>query len=219
MKIEKAKAEEHAKPVPANKAEAQKLTADVRKGAQQIELNWWSLIKKVDLCLRRHVPDALNKTTKAWMSENLDGSLSDGFRKLRWYRVLRGVPEEAIRAIPGKNMGQLMRLQAVSKEEVKSPAWISRAQDMTPAAMEKKVDERLAERGIKKEEYVTFSLRVTKAAAEELNDAENKIAGLLGMDTEHDLSPSDRAKVWSHIAILCLTTEEERLRVEMQGAD
>lgn len=201
---------------PATKPEASALTSEVREHVKHAEKIWWKAIKVIDLCLHRRVPEALGQSTKEWMAQNVDGSLSDAFRKLRRFRALQGVSEEAVMAMPGKNIDQLTRL---TKEERVSPRWVSLAQDLAPEKMVERVDAVLEKRGIKKEVYQTWSLRVTQSEFEEMNDVENKIAGVLGLDTDKELSPSERSKCWGAVRSLVLTTEAEHIVIEIKGGD
>ena len=203
-----------AKIVDASKKEARELSQEVQEGMNALERKWWHVGRLIDACMKRHVPRALGLTAKQWMEKYLEGSLSDAFRKMRVIRGLAGVPEEKINSLKQANATQLLRLP---EAERKSEEWLDRAAKEPISEFKERVDKRLEERGIPREKFRDFYLKAPVGVIGQMEAAEKKIAAMLGLNTFVD--SGWRIPAWEAIAVMVNTTPEEKLQIEMVGAE
>ena len=198
--------------VDASKKEAIDLSNEVQEGVNALERKWWHIGRLVDVCLKRHVPRALGLTAKQWMEKYLEGSLSDAFRKMRVIRSLEGVPEEKLHAMKQANAQQLCRLP---EAERKSEEWVELAASAPIGEFKEKVEKRLDERHIPRENFGEFHLEAPAGIIEQMEAAEKKVAAMLGLNTF--VETGWRIQAWEAIASMVNNTAEEHLKIEIEG--
>lgn len=166
----------------ATKSEAQALTQQVREQTKQLERGWWTLAKLIDTCISRRVPAALGLTAQAWMEENLQGSISDAWRKLRMARNLMGIPESELLRIPERNAYHLTRMP---QEARKSQEWINKAVEMSVSDFQEAVEAALEKKtGQQREKFIIWRMRLPVAVAQRLDSAIREFAYSEGLDIE-----------------------------------
>jgi hypothetical protein len=199
--------------VPATKAQAEKLTAEVVAEWKKMERSWWALGKKVSMCLERRVPAALGMNARDWMEKSVPGSSSKSWRALRIVRALEGIPEKEVKQLTEGNAFALARLP---EKKRKSREWVKKAIETPNAQFQEAVEaEREQRTGQKRESFVTLRLSMPQTVFEQWESGIKRLAEILEIDIEGN--EGRRIMVYEAIARLLIDTPEDALRGELIG--
>ena len=134
------------------------------------------------------------------------------FARLQQLKTLKaaGMPVEQIKDVQEGVARQFARLPVL--EQAKA---IKQVLELTPKAMKALVDDKLG-----KEEWATLARRLPAEVVGQVEEAERKLAGMLGVDLDSTVTKTRVAayvEVYTALAQLVLTTDESRLIVEVRG--
>lgn len=197
------------------KKDAERKTEAVDRLIKEMEGSWWKLAKMIQACIDQHVPAAMGLTFTTWIEARFGKrKLSDAFRKLRIVRALKALPEYRVKALPESNAYSLSRL---SEKDRKDRKWLTAAETTPVAEFEERVEKHIEQKtGMARERFVHWFPTMPEADSQLLEDAESKLAKLFGFDLKQQ--PGLRVEIWRRVAIFMVTTEDEHLIVESEGA-
>ena len=180
-----------------------------------MEGSWWKLAKMIQACIDQHVPAAMGLNFTTWIEARFGKrKLSDAFRKLRIVRALKALPETRVKALPESNAYALSRLPEKERRDRK---WLKAAETTPVAEFEQKVEQRIEQKtGIKREKWVHWFPMMPEGDKDILEAAEQKLARLFGFDLMQQ--PGLRMEIWKRAAVFFITTEDEHLIIESEGA-
>ena len=198
----------------ANEAEARVMDKEAIRIVKVMRSNWLRLGRLVQKIIDTQAFEALGyPNMHAWMDARLGESLSSAFSALRSVRALRGVPEEKLKQIGERNAHALSYLPEKVR---KSEEWLYKAANLPTKKFEQEAKAMIEKnKGIRSEEFRTFSIALPVSVYEMMLAAEQKIARTLEMDIEN--RPGLRVSLWEAWAQWILQTSEETIKVQTEG--
>ena len=213
-----------ARVIDKNKAQAMSKEASIL--VQRANADLWELADHVEKCLAMDVHGALGLTRKEWMVKYLNGSVSDTYAKLKLARKLKELAPKDRKQLSIRNAQALTRL---TEKERKSDSWVKKAKELPDREFVPMVQAHLEKKSTAyKDPLRTYAIMLSKSVFGVLEDAELRIAKIMGLELLPDESlPTqdryvDRGKrehVWEQMAKLINYASDDILRAKMDDGD
>jgi hypothetical protein len=198
----------------ATEAEAQAMDEAVVRIVGEIRTHWLRLGQLIDRVIVTRAWEVLEfPNVHTWMTARLGESISNAYSALRSVKALDGVPEKKLMQIGERNAHALTYLPF---NERKTTKWIGKAIALPTKEFKQEVQMAIEQKtGLSRERLKTFSIALPEAVYDGMHAMERKVARALSIDIEK--VPGNKIQVWEALVQSVLQTEDEALRVQIEG--